>query len=218
MVFLEVEKELLKALGDGGADLWRTKGTAALQAFDRAGVGREPLEDEARSDAMIQTAVTAAATLVTVADSDRFGPKVLKPLTKPVRGAALMPYWLVTGLLSGSRTAKTVGLFGFAVGGLALLFGLFGILGPFSAAATTVGAGVVVGALAFAALRSGTLLHGVVLLGAAVPLVVLAAPVMEAVNVRGDERQGLAGLPGSGCRHRAGAVLLAACPTRSALL
>ena len=212
VVFLTVEKELLKALGDGGADLWRTKGTAALQAFDRAGVGREPLEDEARSDAMIQTAVTAAATLVTVADSDRFGPKVLKPLTKTVRGAALIPYWLVTGLLSGSRTAKTVGLFGFAAGGLALLFGLFGILGPFSAAATTVGAGVVVGALAFAALRSGTLLHGVVLLGAAVPLVVLAAPVMKAVNDQDTSAKGSLVSLGAGVVVVVGLWLLAALP------
>jgi patatin-related protein len=180
--FLRVEKELLKDLADGGPDLWRTHGTAALRAFDRAGIGREPLDEESRSDAMIKTAVTAAATLVTVADGDRLGPQVLKPLTKTVRGAALVPYWLVTGLLSGPGVARTLGLLGFAAGGLALLLGLFGVLGAFSAAATTVGAGVVVGALAYAALRSGTLLHGAVLLGAAVPLITLAAPVMREVG------------------------------------
>lgn len=181
-VFLLQEATLLKELDGDAPDLWRTHGERALAAFDRAGVGREPLEDEARSDAMIHTAVTAAATIVTVADSDRFGPKALKPLTKVVRGAALVPYWLVTGLLSGPGMARRVGLLGFAAGGVALLLGLFGVLGALSAAATTVGAGVVVGALAFAALRSGTLLHGAVLLGAAVPLVALAAPVMEKVG------------------------------------
>lgn len=180
--FLRVERDLLKTLAAGGPDLWRTHGTAALRAFDRAGIGREPLEEESRSDALIRTAVTAAATLVTVADSDHFGPKVLKPLTKTVRGAALVPYWLVTGLLSGTGIARTLGLLGFAAGGLALLLGLFGVLGAFSAAATTVGAGVVVAALGFAALRSGTLLHGAALLGAAVPLVTLAAPVMREVG------------------------------------
>lgn len=180
-VFLAVEKDLLESLEAGSADLWRRHGVASLTAFDRAGIGREPLDEEARSDAMIQTAVTAAATLVTVADSDRFGPKILKPVTKALRGAALLPYWLVIGLLSGSRVTRRLALLGFAAGGVALLLGLFGILGAFSAAGTTIGAGVVVGAFAFAALRSGTLLHGLVLLGASVPLVTLAAPAMRRV-------------------------------------
>ena len=211
-VFVRAEKELLAALAAGGADVWRTTGSAALQAFDRAGVGREPFEDESRSDAMIKTAVTAAATMVTLADSDRFGPKVLKPLTKAVRGAALVPYWLVTGLLSGSGMARALGLMGFAAGGLALLFGLFGILGPFSAAATTMGAGVLVGALAFAALRSGTLLHGAVMLAAAVPLVVLAAPVMKAVNDQETSTKGSVVSLGAGVVVVVGLWLLAALP------
>ncbi len=210
-VFLRVESELLTALGAGG-EVWRTHGPRALEAFDRAGIGREPLDEESRSDAMIKTAVTAAATMVTLADSDRFGPKVLKPLTKAVRGAALVPYWLVTGLLSGSGVARALGLLGFAVGGLALLLGLFGVLGSFSAAGTTVGAGVVVGALAFAALRSGTLLHGAVLLGAAVPLVALAAPVMKAVNDQGTSAKGSVVSLGAAAAVVVGLWLLAALP------
>jgi patatin-related protein len=212
VALLTTEKDLFEALSDGGPDLWRTKGTAALEAFDRAGVGREPLEDEARSDALIQTAVTAAATLATVADGDRFGPKALKPVTKAVRGAALLPYWLVTGLLSGRGIARTLALLGFVVGGLALLLGLFGALGPLSSAATTVGAGVVVGAFAFAALRSGTLLHGAVLLGVAVPLVVLAGPALEAAGRDADAAQGSVVSLGTVTVIVLGLILLASLP------
>jgi patatin-related protein len=179
--FLQQESRLLEELDGGAPDLWRTHGERALAAFDRAGIGREPFDEESRSDAMIQTAVTAAATLVTVADSDGLGVKALKPVTKAVRGGALLPYWLVTGLLAGSGTARALALLGFAVGGLALLFGLFGLLGSFSAAGTTIGAGLVVGAFAFAALRSGTLLHGTALLGLALPLV-LVAPRLGTTN------------------------------------
>ncbi len=186
MVFVEAEKQLLSALSTGGDTLWLERGDQALAAFDRAGVGREPLQEEARSDAMIQTAVTTAATLVTVADSGRFGVKAARPLTKAVRGAALVPYWLVTGLLSGSGTVRALALLGFAVGGVTLLLSLFGVLGAFSSAGATVGAGVVVGALGFAALRSGTLLHGAALLGVAVPLVMLAVPALPEGTDDGD--------------------------------
>ena len=122
---------------------------------------------------MIRTAVTAAASMVTVADSDRLGVKALKPVTKAVRGGALLPYWLVTGLTSGSGAARSLALLGFAFGGVLLTLSVLGVLGPLSSAGAAVGTGTVLGAFAFAALRTGTVLHGVVLLGPVVPLVAL---------------------------------------------
>lgn len=181
--FLRVEDDLLTALEKGGPDLALTKGDAALAAFDRAGIGREALSDEMRSDAMIQTALTTAATVITVADGEQLGVTVVKPFTKAIRGAALLPYWLIRGLLAGSGTARAIALLGFALGGVALVLGLLGLLGPVSTAGTTVGAGVVVGAFSYAALRSGTLLHGVALAGIAVPLIALSDP---ARHVRGE--------------------------------
>ncbi len=171
--FLAQQQPLLAAIADAGPDAWHRHGAEALSAFDQAGIGREPLESESRSDAMIRTAVTAAASIVTVADSEQLGVKAVRPFTKILRGGALLPYWLVTGLTSGSGAARSLALLGFAVGGVVLTLSVLGVLGGLSSAGAAVGTGTVLGALAFAALRTGTVLHGVVLLGPVVPLVAL---------------------------------------------
>ena len=100
--------------------------------------------------------------------------RAVKPATRTLRGAALVPYWLVSGLISGSSAARSLALLGFAIGGIVLTLGLLGVLGGLSSAGSALGAGIVLGALGFAALRSGTLLHGVVLLAPLGPLVALA--------------------------------------------
>ena len=62
---------------------------AALAALDRAGIGREPLNQEGASDQMIRTATTAAAVAATVADSEQSGLTAAKPVTRALRGAAV---------------------------------------------------------------------------------------------------------------------------------
>jgi len=173
-LFLKQNVSLLNDLTDpeklaGG---WQALGDRALRAFDAAGVGREDLGAEAGSDAIIQTAANAAAVGVTVLDSDALGVTAIKPFTRGLRGAALFPYWLITGLTRGSSFARSLALFGFAVGGVLLALGLLGGLGNWSAAAAGIGGATVLSAFAYSALRTGSLLHGVVLLAAVVPLAV----------------------------------------------
>src|SRR5690606_29487465 len=120
-VFLEEQARLLDRLHEPPAD-----GTAAhlalgmqcLDAFDRAGVGREPLDDEATSDQLIRTAVTSMAVAATVADGPRSGLGFAKPATRAVRGVALLPYWVTLGLTSGGRIARLLATLGLAVGGV----------------------------------------------------------------------------------------------------
>ncbi|MFD4675870.1 patatin-like protein [Lentzea sp. NPDC058450] len=152
-----------------------TLGMSALNAFDRAGIGREPLTQEAASDQMIRTAATAAAVAVTVADSERSGLAAVRPVTRVVRGAALLPYWTITGLTRGGNLAQFLGLLGLAVGGALVVMALFGMLPAWAAGpGAAIGAASLLGAFGYAALRSGTMLHGLVLLSPVIPLVAIA--------------------------------------------
>jgi hypothetical protein len=151
-------------------------GTKALQAFDRAGIGREPLDEEARSDQLIRTAATAASVAVTVADSSRSGLVAIKPITRTLRGGMMMPYWTVLGLAGGRTIARFLAQFALAAGGLLLALSLLGVIGGWAAGvATAIGVGALLTAFGVAALRTGTLLHSVVLLTPVIPLVAFAA-------------------------------------------
>ncbi|GLZ28732.1 hypothetical protein Lesp02_09220 [Lentzea sp. NBRC 105346] len=163
-------------------------GMAALRAFDRAGIGREPLSQESSSDQMIRTAATAAAVAVTVADSDQSGLAAMKPVTRAVRGAALLPYWMITGLTRGGKLAQFLGLLGFAIGGALIVMSLFGLLPSFATGpAAALGGATLLAAFGYAALRSGTILHGLVLLSPVIPLSVVAA---ERIAHTGQARTG----------------------------
>ena len=151
-------------------DGWRELGARALAAFDEAGIGREDLLEEAGSDAMIRTAANAAGVIATVVDSDRFGIRAVKPVTRAVRGAALLPYWLVTGLTRPPGLARALAQFGFLVGGVLLALGLLGVLGAVSSAAAGIGLATLLAAFGYSALRTGSVAHGVALLGPVVPL------------------------------------------------
>ena len=153
-----------------GAPGWLALGARALEAFDTAGIGREPLSDETGSDAMVRTSAKAAGVLTTVLDSSRSGAKVIKPVTSVIRGAALMPYWIVTGLAGGAPLARFLASLGLVAGGMLLVLSLFGVLGWVGPLGGAVGAATVLAALGYSALRSGSLLHGVALLGLVVPL------------------------------------------------
>ncbi|MCR3753135.1 patatin-like protein [Lentzea californiensis] len=173
-LFLEEHADLLRRL-EYPQEHTVTLGMSALNAFDRAGIGREPLTQEAASDQMIRTAATAAAVAVTVADSERSGLAAVRPVTRVLRGAALLPYWTITGLTRGGRLAQFLGLLGLAVGGALVVMALFGMLPAWAAGpGAALGAAGLLGAFGYAALRSGTMLHGLVLLSPVIPLVAIA--------------------------------------------
>ncbi|XVV00664.1 patatin-like protein [Actinosynnema sp. CA-248983] len=169
--FVREHKTLIDQLDDLDPDLpatARDKGLAALRAFDRAAVGREPLGQEISSDQAIRTAATAAAVAVTVVDSDNSGlggVRAVRPITRGLRGAALLPYWAVVGLTRGGPIARFLAMLALGGGGLALVLALLGVLrdGPGSVAAA-IGGATLLAAFGYAALRSGSLLHGLVLL------------------------------------------------------
>ncbi|CAM3893295.1 patatin-like protein [Kibdelosporangium persicum] len=170
-------------------------GLKGLEAFDRAGIGREPLGEEVASDQMIRTVATAAATAVTLADSPQLGLKAARPVTRSIRGLALLPYWIVFGLTRGGRMARFLGQFGLAAGGLALVLAVFGALPEWAETpAASFGGGALLAAFGYSAVRTGSLLHGLVLLSPVVPLV--AYGLTESTSDRTG--QGLAGLIGVG--------------------
>ncbi len=160
----------------------------ALAAFDRAGVGREPMRDESSSDLMIRTSTTAAAVLATVASSARSGLKAIGPVTKALRGGMLLPFWVVTGLTARAGIARNLALLGLSLGGTILALALFGVL-PESLAGpgAAVGASALLLALAYSALRTGTLLHGIVLLAPVVPLLTYAVVAARAAGKAQDD-------------------------------
>lgn len=148
---------------------------AALAAFDRAGIGREPLNQEGASDQMIRTATTAAAVAATVADSEQSGLTAAKPVTRALRGVMLLPFWVVTGLTGKGMLARSFSVLALAIGAVFLSLALLGALpAGMSGPAAAVGASAVLAAFAIGALRSGTMLHGLVLLTPIVPLIVFA--------------------------------------------
>lgn len=162
-------------------------GLEALDAFDRAGIGREPLAEEARSDQMIRTAATAASVAVTVADSSRSGLSAIKPVTRTLRGAMLLPYWTVLGLAGGGTIARFLALWTLATGAVLVALPLLGVLdGWLAGPATVLGIGALLTAFGVAAMRTQTLLHSIVLLTPVIPLVAYAAE-------RWDERAEVTG-------------------------
>ena len=155
-------------------------GRSSLDVFDRAGVGWEPMREEAGSDLVIRTATSAAAVMTTVADSDHSGLSAAKPVTRSLRGAMLLPYWALWGLTSRQTVARALALLAFALGGAALALALLGVLfSTLQPAAAALGGGALLAAFAYGALRTGSLLHGIVLLTPALPLAAYAVTVTE---------------------------------------
>lgn len=175
-VFLHEQKPLLDRIEQArGSEVAGEDRIDALAAFDRAGVGREPLRDEASSDLTLRTATTAAAVTATVLDSGRAGLGAVRPVTRALRGGVMLPYWVVTALTARAALARALALLGLTVGAVLLALALFGVLPEqLSGPATAIGGSAVLVALAYGALRSGTMLHGLVLLTPVVPLVAYA--------------------------------------------
>lgn len=174
--FLEGEQDLLRAVAAHAPESpgWLALGARALAAFDAAGIGREDLVEEAGSDALVRTSTKAAGAFATLLDSSRLGASALKPVGRTVRGAALLPYWILTGLAGGAPLARFLATVGLVGGGVLLALGLFGVLGWAGPVGGTVGAATLMAALGYSALRSGSLLHGVALLGPVLPLAAYA--------------------------------------------
>jgi patatin-related protein len=177
-VFLAEHRHLLDRLEAAGPaePLPVDDRVRALSAFDRAGIGSEQLREEATSDMLIRTAATAAATGTTVLDSAaRSGLGAIRPVTRAVRGAMLLPYWTVWALSTKSTLARSLATLGLALGGVLVGLALLGALPEsFSGPAAAIGAAFILTAFAYGALRTGSLLHSVVLLTPLIPLVVFA--------------------------------------------
>lgn len=178
-VFIEGARDVFIRAGEKEAEpLERWRG---LEHFSGTGLGQETPATEASSDQMISAATTAAATTVTMLDGGRSGLGAVKGLTRVLRGGALLPYWTVNGLTGGNTMARALGQLSFALGGVLLVLGL---LGAAPVWATTAGIGLVLVAFVYGALRSGTILHGVVLLIPA--LIVLAVMLSPPTDASGD--------------------------------
>jgi patatin-related protein len=170
-------------------------GIQALDAFDRAGIGREPLGEEAASDQMIRTVATAAATAITLADSPQLGVKAARPVTRSLRGLTLLPYWTILGLTRGGRMARFLGQFGLAIGGLLLVLSMFGALPEWGETpGAAFGGAALLAAFGYSAVRTGSLVHGLVLLSPVVPLTAYGVTRTGSVQTG----HGLAGLIGVG--------------------
>ncbi len=160
---------------DSNSTGWLTRGKRGLDAFSDSGIGREPLREEVSSDQMIRTTATSVAVAVTMLDSERSGLGAAKPVTRVAKGLTLIPYWILTGLSKGSATARYLSLFALAIGALLLVLSLLDALPGWAASAgSALGVASLLAALGFAALRSGTFLHGIAMLGLVVPALVLA--------------------------------------------
>jgi len=177
-LFLAAEEPLLNRLEKRRREGLSVSGkdrAALLSAFDRAGVGREPLSEETSSDLMIRSASTAGAVSATVLDSPSSGLGALRPVTRLVRGAMLVLHWMIVALTSRGVVPRMLALLGLSVGSILLTASLLGALpGAWSGVATLFGASCVLAAFSFGALRTGTLLHGLVLLSPLVPLLTFA--------------------------------------------
>lgn len=177
-LFVAEHADLLRRLDVGRAEpggLSDADRREALEVFDRAGVGREPLREESGSELVIRTATSAAAVMTTVADSGGSGLTALKPVTRTLRGAMLLPYWALWSLTSRQTLGRVLALLAFALGGGALVLALLGVLSSgLQPVAAALGGGALLAAFAYGALRTGSLLHGIVLLTPVVPLVAYA--------------------------------------------
>ena len=153
---------------------WLALGAQALAAFDAAGVGREPLADEAGSDALVRTSTKAAGVLRDPGRQPALRPEGAPPGDRPRARRVLLPYWIVNGLAGGAPLLGLLAALGLVIGGLLLALGLFGILGWAGPVSGTVGAAILLAAIGYSALRTGSLLHGVALLGPVLPLAAYA--------------------------------------------
>lgn len=159
---------------DGRADAL-ARGLEALRAFDSAGIGREDLSEETGSNALIRTASRAASVLATVLDADAGrSARAVKPVTSALRGAVMLPHWIVTGLASSGSIAKFLSTAGLVIGGLLLTLSLVGALGAFGPAGGLVGGATLLAGLGYSALRTGSLVHAYALLAPVVPLLAFA--------------------------------------------
>lgn len=164
-----------------------------LEAFDRAGVGREPMEQEVSSDLMLRTATTAAAVAATALDSPRSGLAAIRPVTRALRGAMLVIFWGMTGLTARSVIARSLALLGLALGVVLVALSVFGALpSAVAAPASAIGLSLILLGFGYGALRAGTVLHGLVLLTPIVPLVADAIDrARSGVAVAGASTHGL---------------------------
>ena len=145
---------------------------AALKLFVSSGIGGEPIPSTATSELMLRTVTKAIGSAATLVDSPSLGLSGAKPVTKTVRGAGVGVY-LLSETLAGRGIKRGLGLFVLALGGALLAIAL--ITGSAPAWMATLGFGLLLAGLAYAALASGSLALALVLATPVVPLLVWSA-------------------------------------------
>lgn len=150
-------------------------GYQLLTVFVNSRIGQEAVAGQMPSDLMIRTAATAAATAVTALSSEKSGLAFAGPVTKFARGMVALPYWVLIGLSSRGRFARTIATLALTLGvsltALSLLADLPGLMGKLL---PTVGIASLVTVLVFATMRTRSLVHGAALLGLFIPLIAYA--------------------------------------------
>jgi hypothetical protein len=169
--FLDENRDLISRVLAGTTPEGQDDRGHLLAAFDRAGIGRELLQAETSSDLMLRSGATAAAVGATVFDSPKSGLGALRLLTRGIRGAMLVIFWGITALTGKAAIARSLALLALAMGAVLVTLAAFGAVpSGLSGLAAGVGISLLLLAFAYGALRSGTMLHGLVLLTPLVPV------------------------------------------------
>ena len=141
----------------------------ALDLFVQARIGGEPIGTTATSDLMLQTVTKALGAAGTLADSPELGLSGGKPVTKLIRAAGVAVY-LLSDTLAGRGLKRGLGLAVLALGAALVAIALLSGAAP--AWLATLGFGILLGGLAYAALSSGMLALALVLATPVIPLFV----------------------------------------------
>ena len=144
----------------------------ALDLFVNSGIGAEGVPSTATSELMLRTVTKALGAAATLVDSPAVGIAGAKPITKTIRGAGVGVY-LLSETLGGKGIKRGLGLFVLAIGGALVAISL--ITGSAPAWMATLGFGLLLGGLAYAALATGSLALALVLATPVVPLLVWTA-------------------------------------------
>jgi hypothetical protein len=152
--------------------------TDPLQRFTEARIGGEPFDDELQSDLFLQTLADAAAVTGALVNSDRAGLGGPNLVTRTVNGAGKTAH-LLTGSLSAREGSlvRGFGLLALALGGTFLGIDLLTRDTP--GWVTVLAFGILLGALAVAALRTRQPILALALGTPVVPLLVLGTAVED---------------------------------------
>ena len=140
-----------------------------LQRFAAAKIGGESMVQASTSKQLVEVGTKAAGVTGSLLDSKHAGLGPARAITRVIRGATVTLYFLVR-LLAADGLTRGIGLLVLATGGA--LVGIDLLTDATPAWLTAAGFGILLGGLAYAALRTRSLSHAIVLATPVVPLLV----------------------------------------------